>query len=220
MERSDDPRGLFDGFEGYRTPGDQHLEQVLRHGIVALDTNVLLDLYRYGDVARREFLGVLESIRDLLFIPSQVAIEFWRNRDGVLAEEIAVGARQPLSAPRSTIRSRVNEWSKRTQATDQATSLLARIDTALDEAEAEMRQVSGWLDGELALGDTARDPVLTGLERVLAGRVGDPLDATERAELIQRGEARFADKIPRATSMRKSKDSPRPEPATTSCGSS
>lgn len=192
----EDVGGIFSGFEGYRTPSDEDLARVLRGGIVAFDTNVLLDLYRYGDAARIEFLSVLETIQGALFVPAQVLTEFWRNRDGVLDEVVASGSKQPLASPRATIRSVVNEWGKRTQELDQVMSFLNEAEKVLDEIEQGMRRASGRLDGEGALLDTAGDPVLIGLDRLLVGRTGVPLENAERAALIEAGNLRFQAEVP------------------------
>lgn len=188
--------GIFSGFEGYRSPSDEDLARVLRGGIVALDTNVLLDLYRYGDTARVEFLAVLATIQDSLFVPAQVLIEFWRNRDGVLNEVVASGSKKPLNAPRTTIRTVVNEWGKRTQELEQAASFLRDAEKILDEIEQGMREASGRLDGALALRNTAEDPVLIGLDQLLVGRTGAPIEDSERAALIEAGGLRFDAEVP------------------------
>ncbi len=73
-------QGLFDGFEAYRTPSDADYESVLRRGLIALDTNVLLDLYRMNARVRKDMMTVLHTLKDRIWIPQQVIVEFWRNR--------------------------------------------------------------------------------------------------------------------------------------------
>ncbi len=41
--------GLYSGFESYRVLTAEDIRNALQNGIVALDTNVLLNLYRYND---------------------------------------------------------------------------------------------------------------------------------------------------------------------------
>lgn len=52
------------------------------------DTNVLINLYRYGGETRKDFLGVLQKLSDRLWIPYHVALEFYRNRPVVIAEQL------------------------------------------------------------------------------------------------------------------------------------
>jgi|SRR5271166_1402897 len=67
-------------------PDDETVERVLKTGTIALDTNVLLRLYRVGREQREEILSVLRDNRDRIFVPYQVALEYQRNRLDVLAD--------------------------------------------------------------------------------------------------------------------------------------
>jgi hypothetical protein len=56
------PRGLYDGFEAYRTPSDDDYRDLLTRGTVVVDTNVLLNLYRYNAQTRADLVAVLERL--------------------------------------------------------------------------------------------------------------------------------------------------------------
>jgi PIN like domain len=53
--------GLFKGFEGYRTPSDEDYRTALTNALVVLDTNVLLNLYRYNDETRSSMIDVMKE---------------------------------------------------------------------------------------------------------------------------------------------------------------
>ena len=55
--------------------------------IFVFDTNVLLDLYRFSDSARDALFKVMESLGDRLWIPYQVAYEYFENRLGVIEDQ-------------------------------------------------------------------------------------------------------------------------------------
>lgn len=74
--QGNEPRGLYDGFEGYRTPTDEDYRSLLMQGTVVLDTNVLLNLYRYNTRTRTDLVAVLERLEDRLWVPHQVMVEF------------------------------------------------------------------------------------------------------------------------------------------------
>lgn len=84
-----EPHGLFDGFEGYRTPSEDDYRRVLTEGLVVPDTNVLLNLYRYNAQTQTDLFAVLERLGDRLWIPHQVLVEFWRNRESALRRRVA-----------------------------------------------------------------------------------------------------------------------------------
>lgn len=71
--------------EWYR-PSDDEIADFLRAGTVALDTNVLLALYRVNSAQRGQILDVLEKVGDRLWIPYQVAYEYQVRRLDVASE--------------------------------------------------------------------------------------------------------------------------------------
>jgi predicted nucleic acid-binding protein len=56
-------------------------------GLFVLDTNVLLNLYRYSDHAREELVEVFHSIEERLWLPYQVAEEYISCRLDVIHEK-------------------------------------------------------------------------------------------------------------------------------------
>jgi hypothetical protein len=74
-------------FPGYYSPSEEQFKALWKNGIVVLDTNVLLELYRLPQRARDELVAALSSMQQRLWIPHQVALEFQRNRVNVIAAE-------------------------------------------------------------------------------------------------------------------------------------
>lgn len=72
--------GLFDGFEGYRVLADTDVDEALRSALVAVDANVLLNLYRYNARTADDILAIFEKLGDRLVVPHQAIREFHRNR--------------------------------------------------------------------------------------------------------------------------------------------
>src|SRR5215204_1038823 len=76
--------GLYDGdFVGYRVASDDEISVALRNGVVALDANVLLGLYRFRTETARDLLKLLNRLGDRLVVPHQAVREFWRRRQRV-----------------------------------------------------------------------------------------------------------------------------------------
>lgn len=67
-------------FEGQLPLDDEATDKVIEDAFVVLDTNVLLDLYRYSKDTSSDFLNILESIQDDLWMPHHVGWEFLRRR--------------------------------------------------------------------------------------------------------------------------------------------
>lgn len=71
---------MKDLFPGYYSPSDEEFSELWQKCIFIFDTNVLLDFYEYNDETREDFFEVLEAIKDRLWIPHQVALEYQKNR--------------------------------------------------------------------------------------------------------------------------------------------
>jgi hypothetical protein len=71
---------MKDLFPGYYSPSDEEFSELWQNCIFIFDTNVLLDFYEYNDETREDFFEVLEAIKDRLWIPHQVALEYHANR--------------------------------------------------------------------------------------------------------------------------------------------
>ncbi|MEU3995630.1 PIN-like domain-containing protein [Streptomyces fungicidicus] len=63
------PQGMFDGFAEYRTPSVEDYQRLFGFGLVVVDTNVLLTLYRSNQRTREDLLTVLDRLRERLWVP-------------------------------------------------------------------------------------------------------------------------------------------------------
>ncbi|GAA1434409.1 hypothetical protein GCM10009616_28770 [Microlunatus lacustris] len=189
--------GIYTDFEGYRTHTDAEVAEVLLSGTIALDTNVLLDLYRYGDSARSEFLTVLDKLAPRLFVPHQVMREFWSRRISVL-EEVNLGATETdLEKAERSITATISRWVSRTRADEWAAQdLLTIFEEAFDTARERILKDTTELDVLAAIRDTTLDPVLLALDSALTASVGAAFTPVEREKFIKQGRARFEKQIP------------------------
>ncbi|MDB9518697.1 PIN domain-containing protein [Roseofilum reptotaenium CS-1145] len=76
---------MKDLFPSY-CPSQKEFKEIWQSAIFILDTNVLLNLYRYSEETRKQFFSVLEKLSDQLWIPYQVALEFQDNRIRVVQQ--------------------------------------------------------------------------------------------------------------------------------------
>ena len=71
-------------FIGYYSPSTEEIEKSWGNGIFAFDANTLLNLYRYTENTRNDFIRALGTIKEKLFLPYQAAFEYHENRLGVI----------------------------------------------------------------------------------------------------------------------------------------
>lgn len=72
-------------YEFYKLPGEK-IESIWENGILVVDTNVLLDLYRLEEVSRKDLKKSIDYFKDRIWLPYQVGLEFHRNREAVIKE--------------------------------------------------------------------------------------------------------------------------------------
>jgi hypothetical protein len=190
-------RGLFYGFDAYRTPSDDDFRSVFATGIVVPDTNVLLDLYRYSPEARDSLLDVLTKLGDRLWVPHQVVTEFWTSRDGVLRDPRGTAE---LTAELKKLRDRAAHllelWAKgRSLAPEDSEDLLAHVEEGFSRAVARVAEFDDGAGGDY-LRDSSGDPVVTSLAPILDGRVGEAPGPELREQWVREGLDRVSKEIP------------------------
>lgn len=72
-------------FIGFYNPTKEETEVSWNEGIFCFDANSILNLYRYSESTRNDFINALKSIQKRLFIPYQAAFEFHKNRLTVIS---------------------------------------------------------------------------------------------------------------------------------------
>lgn len=193
------PRGLFDGFEGYRSPTEEDYRRVLTKGLVVPDANVLLNLYRYNAQTRTDLFAVLAKIGDQLWVPHQVITEFWRNRESALRDPQVISDRTVASLDELREQSVevLSAWAKRIALPPEQISEMRKvIENAYQAVSDDIAKRMGTETLGLAGVNTNDDTILQSLDPILCGRIGLPLEGAEYAEAVKEGERRLAAGIP------------------------
>jgi hypothetical protein len=208
-------RGLYDDFRGYHVPSEADLDNALRSATTVIDANVLLNLYRYSEATRDDLLDVLRRLGDRLWVPHQVAREFWRNRLSVIARR-GTGSEQALAAfakqHRATLDA-IHQWAKATAVdSHHRDNLIEQVDALHAELEETVRAHT---PPAINVSDGAmQEPVLRALVLLLDGRVGPAPDQQEWEAAIADGNARISRQVPPGYRDAEKADSDLPEGAT------
>lgn len=67
-------------FKEYYRIDDKDAKKIWEDGIIVVDTNILLNLYRYSKDTSDDVIRVLKSLKERLWLPYQVCYEFHENR--------------------------------------------------------------------------------------------------------------------------------------------
>ncbi len=74
-------------FKSFKNFSEEEYRKYFSEAHFIFDTNVLLNLYRYQEETKDQFLQVLETISDKIWIPYHVGLEFNRNRITVINDQ-------------------------------------------------------------------------------------------------------------------------------------
>lgn len=86
---SNDKNRLEEEFKGYFNYSDEEYKRIWKESIIVLDTNIILNFYRYSIDTRNDIFSMLSSISKRLWIPYWVVKEYLKNRYTVVTENDA-----------------------------------------------------------------------------------------------------------------------------------
>lgn len=182
-------------FPGYYAPTKADYQQLWTEGLIVLDTNVLLDLYRLPATARDELMDVFNALRDRIWIPHHVALEFQRRRLTVIAAE-----RKAIEEVLSEVTSQFDAVNKKVVSLQiekrglgiDPNPLIQELRSANEKlVDAVQKAHQSQLDIAVS------DPVREKLDELLQGKIGPgPKNQDELNGLIIDGEDRYKNKIP------------------------
>lgn len=191
--------GIFDGgLDVYRTVTDEDYRSLFSSGLIVLDTNALLSLYRYQTATRDVLIDILARLKYRLWVPHQAMVEFFERRLSVIVSrseetEQAIGI---LHKNRLELETIVRRWANRVGLPEEdREGLTNSIHTAADAVAERMRAQSSDDAFEQAE-DTAKDPVIASLNSVLERGVGLPLPDDELLNAKREARQRIIDKRP------------------------
>lgn len=178
-------------FPGYYRPTQAELDALWQDGtLVVLDTNILLHLYRVPASTRNLLLSILERLKDRLWIPHQVGIEYQRRRLSVIRDAFSASRRLLTDIEKAH-----EQFERAVQAAQPEKRGLRRIPAALTEIHTRVTRIRDDVQEAIAdqLSPAADDFIRDAIDALIGDKVGDPPDSQEvLAGWYKQGAARFA----------------------------
>ncbi|WP_431927538.1 PIN domain-containing protein [Amycolatopsis tucumanensis] len=164
-------------------------------GIVVLDTNALLNLYRYSVDARNDLLKVLDHFQSRIWLPHHVAYEFHENRVGLIREQLKVGASisESLKKLLEQASGRLRDHAKNAffDVGEIEKVLKGHFDKITSEIEDKHQK------GLRKYGVTPQnDPILARVAKLYDKQVGKPYPEQELEKLKASADERYAREVP------------------------
>jgi hypothetical protein len=202
--------GLREIFPNHFPPRGEELRPFYTTGLIVLDTNALLDAYRFNAPARKEFLDTLRLLGGRLWIPHRVAYEFLESRSAVIYDRVS--NEQKLAKDLGDLFRRIDELIRtflkdRGVVRPESDQLAKFASEAHANILVHLKQSHSLdIDADKALID---DPILLELDQVIAGKIGADLDHEHTAAAQKEAQRRIKDKVPPGYMDADTKDLPK-----------
>lgn len=182
-------------FRGFYSLEESELKKLWENACFVFDTNVLLNLYRYHENTTEQLIGVLEQLKDRIWIPYHVALEYQRNRLTVIATQNSKFSevRKLVSKGTSSINIELENLNlKKRHSSIEPDGFMKSIETATNEFLNVLDQLEK--DHFSVVGE---DQIRVRLDLLLDGKIGEkPASQEEIDKLEDEAELRFNHKIP------------------------
>ena len=171
--------------------------------LLVLDTNVLLELYRWPACVSKDLLFAFKEVMDHIFIPRTVYEEYQRNRDKVKGD-----AKEKYKRVGRDLENIINELDRRKSAElaqhqKHRYQDIAQLDAQMSEKIQDIRALAKIYKEEHADENREneeflnRDEVNTFVENALSqNHVGEDFTLKERIDIYTEGEIRYKNEIP------------------------
>ena len=179
-------------FIGYYSPTEAEINNSWTSGVFSFDANTLLNLYRYTELTRNDFLNALKTLKDKLFLPHQAALEYHNNRIAVI-ERVANSYTLINEIFKSNfekyLEPQINQFKKHPA---------IQIEAILKLHEEFLKNVSAELEKEKKNHPDfmTDDKVLNELTELFENSVGKEFSKQEFKKIFEEGKERYADSIP------------------------
>lgn len=193
-------------FRAYYRPTTDEVTSMWSSGILILDTNALLNLFRYSSGAREDFFKALAAKSDSVWIPHQVGLEFHRNRISTVNQQNKAFSdiESALGKARDAADAAFNTY-KRHPSLD-IKPLRDGFASAIDGLISTLQSSQNRHDIDMVAAST-NDGILEEITKLFEGKVGEPFDAEALTALYKEGADRYEKSVPPGF-----KDASKPEP--------
>lgn len=173
-------------FPGQFSNNAENIKSLWDEAIIALDANVLLDLYRYSDSTRAALFNVLELMKDRVWISNQVASEYFANRLGVICDQ----AKHYEDAIRNLEKLKAG-FENQKQHPFVVVETLNGFVESFDKVVAELKESKDGHERRVS-----NDEIKEQLGVLFDGRVGGRYDEESLEKIILEGAERYKSKVP------------------------
>lgn len=182
-------------FPGFYERTDKEFSALWEEATLVLDTNMLLNVYRYQEETRERLFEILEKLKERLWIPHRVMYEYQKNRLEVIAEQFKVY---------SDVSKVIREVQARLKGLTYLTGKhrFIEIDAIIGNplkalAEANEKLSTGQQRGKREFGRLKTDDSYSErITQLYQGKIGEPYKRAQLFEIYRQADKRYELQIP------------------------
>jgi hypothetical protein len=189
---------------GHRQLTEEDFRQMWRECTFAFDASMLLNIYRYPSNTLDIFFTILERLKDRIWIPYQVAVEYHKNREVVIAYQLNMydSVVELFNKSYGSIKNELDKFKRHSSIKPE--QLLELFQSGIQQVKESLKH-----DKENHPNLAASDPLREKLIELFSGKVGSPFDNNRLSEIYLEAEQRF--KIKQPPGFEDAKNKPIPE---------
>lgn len=173
---------------------DKNDEKIWQESIIVLDTNVLLNLYRYTKETSDQILKLLNEYKENLWMPHQVGLEYHYNRKSVILEQrgsndkVCEAFEKIPEKVREFLNGDLSRYKKRHE--NDVEFLVKEIKILIEEKVKDLKDTTQ--EDDLLKDDLIRFKI----NELYKDKVGDPYSEDDLKTIMADADDRFSKNIP------------------------
>lgn len=181
-------------FSEYYTGNDEHFDEFFNNAIIVLDTNILLNLYRFNNENRDKFFEILKKLENRLYMTYHIGHEFFKNREEIIYsyKNYQKNVQEEIEKEITRIISSIEKNQvKGSEFLKHEKGLISSIIKVLNKSKADIITILN----EPKINDPEPE-ILNRIENLYKDKVGKELNKKELEAIYKDGKIRFENEIP------------------------
>ncbi len=177
-------------FGGYLPKTNDEITDIIVNGNIVFDSSSLFNLYRYQKETSEQIIKYLEKIKDRIFLPYMVGLEYHNNRTTILSQQRAIYPKlnQKVSQLKKSIADQFLNEQHSTVSFEDINIIVSKFEANI---QSYLRSCEKSHPNYLI-----NDPIREKLVHIFKNKTGKALSKQELNELYTKAEERFSCKIP------------------------
>lgn len=181
-------------FRGLNLYSKETYQDMWENAIIVLDTNILLNLFRYSKDTRDNVLSVLNSFKDRIWIPYQVIREYYKNRDKVIKDST-----KQINDLEKFMNEKINEILEELERDSKKIQSIEELKTIMKDNQKTVREEINKLkkkNEDKALLNEENITTESALLDLIEDRYEEQYEYVSVEEVIKEGDRRIKEQIP------------------------